>query len=84
MSIPVTKYRLEFTVDANSHDEIADAIHALYVNYWQRMGDRDEVDTISSDRTMTRLHHTNPEQTPERYAAELRAWVAARRDKAAR
>jgi hypothetical protein len=76
---PHTKYHFEFTVDANSHDEISDAIHALYVNFWQRLDGRDECDITSSDRTTMRLTHTNPEQTPERYDAELREWAAARR-----
>jgi hypothetical protein len=77
---PVTKYRFEWTVDANTHEEIADAIEALHVNLWQRLDGRDELEIWSSDRSTTRLHHLNPEMTPQRYDTELREWLSNRKE----
>lgn len=76
---PKTKYRFEFSVDANSHDEIFDALSALVVNYVHRTGERDQFDIVSSDRTWIRLACINPDQTPEQYDAELMAWAKERR-----
>ena len=79
MEPPKAKYRFEFSVDANSHDEIFDALSALVVNYVHRTGHRDALDIVSSDRTTIRLRCINPDQTPEKYGAELRAWAEERR-----
>ena len=78
---PVAKYRYTLTITGNSHDEIADRLRGVEINHWQDVTgytadrvQRDEFDI--TDGTATRvLEHTNPDQTPERYHAELMAWV---------
>lgn len=90
MKPPVAKYRYTLTITGNSHEEIADRLHGVEINHWQDVTgynpggvQRDAFDI--TDGTATRvLEHTNPDQTPERYHAELMAWVPATRKKRAK
>jgi hypothetical protein len=78
---PVTKYRLTLTSRGNTHEEIEDELltytrggYLLDSDYHKR----DEWDATSG-RQSARMEHTNPDQTPEAYSAELDAWAQARR-----
>lgn len=76
---PVSKYEATITIWANSHEELARQVNEMDLNWPFRVRDRDEVDLVSSGGFAVRLRHTNPEQTPERYEAELKSWMDERR-----
>ena len=78
---PVAKYRLTLTIDGNSHDEIERELLSMTRGGYLLDSDYHERDefTVYGGRRTARLVHTNPEQTPERYDAELDAWWQARK-----
>lgn len=78
---PVAKYRYTVEIRANSHDEIERELlllvnggHLMHSDYHKR----DEFESWGG-RKHVKLEHTNPEQTPEAYDAELQAWASGRR-----
>lgn len=78
---PMAKYELTLVIHGNSHDEIERELlsmtrggYLLDSDYYKR----DEFRVTGGRRTAI-LRHTNPEQTPEQYEAELDAWWQARR-----
>jgi hypothetical protein len=78
---PVTKYELTIVLHGNSHDELVSELlsmtrggYLLDSGYYKR----DELHVVGGNGTRV-LRHTNPEMTPERYAAELDAWWTARK-----
>lgn len=80
---PVTKYEATITLHANSHEELAELVHSLDVNWYHhhtKYAERDEIDSTDG-RTSVRLRHTNPDQTAECYLEELHAWARTRRAK---
>ena len=79
---PVAKYRLTIEITGNSHDEIEGELLALARGGYLLDSDgykRDAFQVVGG-RGFRTLEHTNPDMTPERYAAELRAWWEARKD----
>lgn len=77
---PVTKYRLTLTIDGNSHDEIERELLSMTRGGYLLDTDgykRDMFKVVGGRRTAV-LAHTNPDMTPDRYAAELDAWFKAR------
>lgn len=79
--IPVPKYKLTLTITGNSHDEIERELllqtrggYLLDSDYYKR----DEWTVYGGTHT-SRMEHTNPEQTPENYHAELDAWFQERK-----
>ncbi len=79
---PVAKYKLTIEFTGNSHEELETEI--LYYQNGGYLLDsdyhkRDQFDVLGGRKT-TRLEHTNPEMTPERYDEELQAWSANRRE----
>lgn len=79
---PATKYLLTVTVRGNSHDEIEGELLAFTRGGYLLDSDyhkRDEFHCIGG-RVTARLEHTNPDQTPENYRAELDAWSQARKE----
>lgn len=83
---PVTKYELTVKIRGNTHDEIEDELLTLVHGGYLLDSDYGKRDAWNSTggRCTSVMVHTNPEQTPERYAAELDAWwnehKAARRE----
>ena len=78
---PVTKYKHTFVVRGNTHAEIErELFYHLNGGYLNDSdaGKRDSFD-VYGGRTHSTLEHTNPDMTPERYEADLRAWSVARR-----
>jgi hypothetical protein len=76
MNPPVAKYTLTLTITGNSHDEIETELayqsrgtYLLNSDYQKR----DEF-LVYGGRYTSKLVHTNPEMTPERYESELSAW----------
>lgn len=73
---PVAKYKLTLTIEGNSHEEIMRELlvqtqggYLINSNYETR----DEWHVLGG-RCTSVMEHTNPDQTPERYEAELSAW----------
>jgi hypothetical protein len=80
--LPVAKYTLVVEITANSHEELADRIHGLDMNWYHhhsQYAERDEIDSTDGT-TSVLLVHSNPTQTPESYREELTAWSGARRE----
>lgn len=78
---PVPKYTLNLEITGNSHGEIVRELLIMTRGGYlhdSRYHTRDEWEVIGG-RSTRRMEHTNPEQTPERYDAELEAWWSARR-----
>lgn len=74
---PVPKFEATIRLRANSHDELQELVRSLAHNWWHhhvKYGKRDSIDYSTDGRTSIQLEHTNPEQTPEAYLEELRAW----------
>lgn len=72
---PVPKYRLTLTITGNSHEEIERELlvqtrggYLLDSDYYRR----DSWHVIGGRETSV-MEHTNPDMTPERYDAELKA-----------
>lgn len=73
---PVAKYKLTLTIEGNSHEEIMRELlvqtrggYLLNSEYETR----DEWYVVGG-RYKSVMEHTNPDQTPEKYRAELDAW----------
>lgn len=80
-SPPVARYRLTVTITGNSHSDIEQELGYLTNGGYLLDSDycrRDEWHSIGG-RVTSRMEHTNPEMTPERYDAELDAWFTARK-----
>lgn len=78
---PVTKYKFTAVIRGNTHAEIVDELVTLTRGGYLLASDyekRDEFDSYGGRDHIT-LEHTNPEQTPERYAEELEAWSVDRK-----
>lgn len=78
---PVPKYKLTLAITGNTLDEIEGVLLSqinggflLNSDYYRR----DEWD-VTDGRYTSRMEHTNPDMTPERYNAELNAWFDARK-----
>ena len=78
---PKTRYKLTLTVYGNTLDEVERELvvqtrggFLMDSGYYKR----DEW-TCYGGRITSVMEHQNPEQTPEKYAAELDAWSEARR-----
>ena len=78
---PVAKYKLSLTITGNSHEEIENELlsmtrggYLLNSEYYKR----DSFHVIGGRETAI-LEHANPEQTPEKYADDLKAWADARK-----
>jgi putative lipoic acid-binding regulatory protein len=78
---PVTKYELTVKIRGNTHDEIEDELLTLVRGGYLLDSDYGKRDAwnSTSGRCASVMVHTNPEQTPEAYAAELDAWWNERR-----
>lgn len=81
---PKARYRFTLTIVGNTLDEVDRELLSqtrggflLDSDY----GTRDEWHCIGGRRE-SRMEHTNPEMTPERYEAELAAWFNERKGKA--
>jgi len=77
---PVARYHLTLTITGNTLDEIEREVQGMPSRFvldsdYLR---RDSWDITSGTATRV-MEHRNPEMTPERYDAELRAWVDAHR-----
>lgn len=73
---PVTKYKYTLTVYGNSHEEVEDEVLLMTRGGYlldSKYGERDEF-RVTGGRSTRILEHTNPEQTPEEYMRELKAW----------
>ena len=84
VKLPVPKYKLTIVIEGNSLDEVADELHSVYNGFWldvRSPADDDERDSflIVSGRSQRTMLHANPEQTPEKYADDLKAWADARK-----
>ena len=78
---PVTKYELTVKIRGNTHDEIEDELLTLVRGGYLLDSDYGKRDAwnATGGRCTSVMVHTNPEQTPEAYAAELDAWWNERR-----
>lgn len=79
LGVPIPKYQLVVSITGNSRQEISDRIRSLDVNWDYEYGNRDTIESTDGT-TRILMEHTNPEQTPEAYDAELSNWAQARRD----
>lgn len=73
---PVAKYTATIKISANNHGELLDRVRSLANNWWHHHAEYGKRDAVNSTdgTTNVKLEHTNPEQTPEKYTAELDAW----------
>ena len=78
---PTARYRLTLTITGNTHEEIEHELQVQsrgsYLNDSEGY-QRDEW-TVYGGTYTSRMEHLNPGMTPERYAAELDEWWAARK-----
>lgn len=72
-NLPMPKYMLAVTIDANTLDELQSAVEQFAVVMAVDWLNREEIDSTDG-RTGVRLEVTNADQTPELYAAALQAW----------
>lgn len=80
MKPPVAKYKLTVEIRANTHIEIVDEIMYLLNGGYLMDSDyykRDQFHVFGG-RITSRLEHTNPEMTPERFDKDLDAWSQGR------
>lgn len=79
---PVSKYKLTITIRGNTHDELMEELLTMTRGGYLLASDYYARDTFDSTGGRDRmvLEHTNPDMTPERYAAELTAWFEARKE----
>lgn len=78
---PVAKYKLTLTIEGNSHEEIMRELLVQTRGGYLMNSEyetRDEWHVLGG-RYESVMQHTNPDQTPELYEAELSAWFAERR-----
>lgn len=77
---PTAKYRYTVEISGNSHAEIQRELLGLTRGYLldSEYETRDEF-LVTGGRRTSRLLHTNPDMTPERYEAELDEWWRARK-----
>lgn len=73
---PVAKYKLTVTIRGNTHAEIVDELLTMTNGGYLLASDYETRDSFDSwgGRDHMVLEHTNPDQTPERYREELKAW----------
>ena len=78
---PVAKYKLTLTIEGNSHEEIMRELLVQTSGGYLLDSDYETRDawTCHGGRLTSVMEHANPDQTPERYEAELSAWAAERR-----
>lgn len=72
-NLPVPKYMLAVSIDANTLDELQQAVEQFAVDMAVDWLDREQIDSTDG-RIGVRLEVTDAEQTPDRYAAALRRW----------
>lgn len=78
---PVAKFKFTLTITGNTLTEIEDELVAQTRGGFLLDSDcylRHEWEVVGGRRTSC-MEHTNPDMTPERYDAELRAWFDARK-----
>lgn len=82
--LPIPKHKLTIVIEGNTLDEVADELHSVYNSFWldarspANDAERDSF-LIVSGRSQRTMVLTNPEQTPENYKDELKAWSDARK-----
>lgn len=78
---PVTKYKFTAVIRGNTHAEIVNELVTMTRGGYLLASDYEQRDEFESwgGREHMKLEHTNPEQTPEKYAAELDAWFDERK-----
>ena len=78
---PVAKYRYTLVIEGNSHEEITRELLYQTRGGYLLDSDYEKRDTfhVIGGRKTSRLEHTNPDMTPERYDAELDEWWQARK-----
>lgn len=78
---PVPRYKLELTITGNTLDEIQGELEIMVNGEFDYDSDQGRLHewNVIGGTTTRRMRHTNPDMTPERYAAELREWFDARR-----
>lgn len=78
---PVAKYKLTLTVYGNSHAEILSELDNQVQGGYLIISEDEQRDQwrVCGDRYMSVMEHTNPDQTPERYEAELDDWFQTRK-----
>lgn len=78
---PVAKYKLTLTVYGNSHQEVQEELLSQVQGGYLIISEDEQRDRwrVCGDRYMSVMEHTNPDQTPERYEAELDAWFQTRK-----
>ena len=80
--LPIARYTLVVEITANSHEELAQRVHGLDINWchhYTQFEGRDEIDSTDGT-TSVLLVQTNPGQTPESYHDELMSWSEQRRE----
>lgn len=77
---PVAKFTATIGITANTHDELHHRVVAVGRNWRHFITRYESVDAVrtTDGTTSVQLEHTNPEQTPEGFAAELEAWYERR------
>lgn len=78
---PVAKYKLTLTVYGNSHQEVQEELLSQVQGVYLIISEDEQRDQwhVWGSRYMSVMEHTNPDQTPERYEAELDAWFQTRK-----
>lgn len=78
---PVAKYELTLVLHGNSHEELESELLSMTRGGYLLDSDyhrRDDFHVIGVNGVRT-LRHTNPQMTPERYAADLETWWQSRK-----
>ena len=78
---PVAKYKLTLTIEGNNHEEIMRELLVQTRGGYLLNSEYETRDEwhVFGGRYESVMQHTNPDQTPELYEAELSAWFAERR-----
>lgn len=76
--IPLPKYMLAVSINANTLEELHKAIDQLGLDFITEWRERELIDSTDGT-TSVLLDVTSPTQTPERYAEQLAAWRGKRR-----
>ena len=73
---PVAKYKLTLTIEGNSHEEIMCELLVQTRGGYLMNSEYETRDEwhVFGGRYESVMQHTNPDQTPEKYRAELDAW----------
>lgn len=77
-NIPIPKYMLVVTIDANTIEELHSSVEQFAADMAVDWPGREFIDSTSGQMSV-RLDRTNAEQTPERYAEQLRDWSSTRK-----